>query len=131
MNLDILKIASDTSNQKDLKKFTHIVRSKNSLCGDEIKIKLILKKNKIVDLGYLVKSCIYCQASASILSEYLKKKDLSQLQKTIEDINAIYNGKDKRLKNSLNKIFNKKNLKRKECIYLPIKSIKNALKLEY
>tara|TARA_B100000941_G_C28440892_1_gene519572 strand:+ start:655 stop:1050 length:396 start_codon:yes stop_codon:yes gene_type:complete len=131
MNLDILKIASDTSNQKDLKKFTHIGRSKNSLCGDEIKIKLILKKNKIVDLGYLVKSCIYCQASASILSEYLKKKDLSQLQKTIEDINAIYDGKDKRLKNSLNKIFNKKNLKRKECIYLPIKSIKNALKLEY
>ena len=131
MNLDILKIASDTSNQKDLKKFTHRGRSKNSLCGDEIKIKLILKKNKIVDLGYLVKSCIYCQASASILSEYLKKKDLSQLQKTIEDINAIYDGKDKRLKNSLNKIFNKKNLKRKECIYLPIKSIKNALKLEY
>ena len=43
MNLDILKIASDTSNQKDLKKFTHIGRSKNSLCGDEIKIKLILK----------------------------------------------------------------------------------------
>ena len=42
MNLEILKIASDTINNKDIKKHTHYSKLKNSLCGDEIKIKLIV-----------------------------------------------------------------------------------------
>ena len=42
MNLEILKIASNTNNFKDLKKYTHYSKIKNSLCGDEIQIKLII-----------------------------------------------------------------------------------------
>ena len=69
MDLDILNIASETVNQKDIKKHTHYSKLKNSLCGDEIKIKLIIKNEKIIDFGYQGNSCIYCQASASLLSK--------------------------------------------------------------
>ena len=82
MNLEILKIASNTKNFKDIKKYTHYSKSKNPLCGDEIHIKLVINNQKIIDFGYQGKSCIYCQATASILSnklvnyETLKIKDL-------------------------------------------------------
>ena len=68
MDLEILQIASDTKNQKPIKNYTHNLRLKNSLCGDELQIELIIKNNKIVDFGYHGKSCIFCQASASLLS---------------------------------------------------------------
>ena len=71
MNLEILKIASKIKNFKDIKKYTHYSKSKNPLCGDEIHIKLVISDQKIIDFGYQGKSCIYCQATASILSNKL------------------------------------------------------------
>ena len=69
MDLEILNIASDTDNNKNIKNHTHYSKLKNSLCGDEIKIKLVIKNSKIIDFGYQGNSCIYCQASASLLSK--------------------------------------------------------------
>ena len=128
MNLEILKIASDTTNLKNLNNYTHMGKCKNSVCGDEMVIKIRLRKNKIEDLGYNDRSCVYCQASASLISKYFKKKDLIKIKKVIRDINYFYQGKDITLDRNLKKIFNEKNLNRKECIYLPIKTFFNALK---
>ena len=46
MDLEILKIASNTDNHKVLKKCTHNSKLKNSICGDEMEISLIVKKIK-------------------------------------------------------------------------------------
>ena len=69
MDLEILKIASETHNCKQIKHFTHFSKLKNPLCGDEIQIQLIIERDKIIDFGYQGKSCVYCQASASLLSK--------------------------------------------------------------
>ena len=50
MNLDILKIASDTNNNKTIKDYTHHSKLKNSLCGDEMQIDLVIKKIKLLIL---------------------------------------------------------------------------------
>ena len=71
MDLKILEIASDTENNKNIKNYTHAAKSKNPLCGDEIQIKLVIEDEKIVDFGYQGKSCVYCQATASLLSKKL------------------------------------------------------------
>ena len=92
MNLEILKIASNTKNFKDIKKYTHHSKSKNPLCGDEIHIKLVISDQKIIDFGYQGKSCIYCQATASILSNKLvnyktfKINELCDYDKTSKQI---------------------------------------------
>ena len=65
MDLKILDIASDTDNFRAIKDHTHNSKLKNSMCGDEVKIELIIKNEKIIDFGYQGNSCIYCQASAS------------------------------------------------------------------
>ena len=50
MNLDILKIASDTNNNKSIKNYTHHSKLKNSMSGDKKQIDLVIKKNKIVGI---------------------------------------------------------------------------------
>ena len=66
MDLEILKIVSENNSNKCLKNHTHHSKLKNPLCGDEIKINLIIKEDKVIDFGYEGKSCMYCQASASL-----------------------------------------------------------------
>ena len=46
MDLKILKIASNTDNNKNIKNHTHYSKLKNPLCGDEIHIKLVINKKK-------------------------------------------------------------------------------------
>ena len=82
MDLKILEIASDTENNKNIKNYTHAAKSKNPLCGDEIQIKLVIEDEKLVDFGYQGKSCVYCQATASLLSKNLinsKKNKINEL----------------------------------------------------
>ena len=69
MDLEIIKIAEKSVNNKPIKNHTHFSKLKNHLCGDEMHISLIIKNGKIINFGYVGKSCIYCQASASLLSE--------------------------------------------------------------
>ena len=79
MDIKILQIAADTKNNKEIKNFTHKSKNKNPLCGDEIEISLIVKNKKILDLGYQCKSCVYCEASASLLSKLVIKKSLDKI----------------------------------------------------
>ena len=48
-----------------------------------MEISLIVKNNKVVDVGYQCKSCIYCQASVSLLSQNIKNKDLDEIKDLI------------------------------------------------
>ena len=67
MDLEILKIASNTENNKIIKDCTHKAKHKNPICGDEMEISLKIKIIKLVDFGYQCKSCVYCQASVSLI----------------------------------------------------------------
>ena len=130
MELDIIKIASDTTNVKDLKIFTHKSKMKNSMCGDIIAFKLNIKNGFIKDVGYKFKSCIYCQASASLLSKYLINKDLRKIKIFLNSLTKYYENDNHILKGKLVKVFNKRNVKRKDCIYLPVKTITHALNVK-
>ena len=84
MDLRILEIASNTENNKILEKHTHKSKNKNPICGDEMEISLIVKNNKIIDMGYQCKSCVYCQASVSLLSQNIKDKSLDEVKDFIK-----------------------------------------------
>ena len=130
MDLEILKIASDTNNCKSIKNHTHISKLKNPLCGDEIQIELIIKKNKIIDFGYQGKSCIYCNASANLLSKISINEKKNKLNKLCDDAKSYFDENSKTIEKKwyfLKKLFKKKNLSRKECILLPFKTLKKIV----
>ena len=131
MDIEILKIAADTKNNKDIKNFTHRSKYKNPLCGDEMEISVVVKNQKILDIGYQCKSCIYCQASASLLSKLSINKSLKKIKEINSFVGKFF--KNTNLKFSkewkqFEKLFNKKNISRKECILLPFKTLTKALK---
>ena len=130
MNLEILNIASDIDNNRTIKNYTHRSKLKNSLCGDEVIIELIIKNNKIVDFGYHGNSCIYCQASSSLLSKISVNNQKDTINKLCDDANYFFEGKIDSIgkkKLLLGKLFTKKNLSRKECILLPFKTLKKIV----
>jgi|TARA_B000000565_G_scaffold85359_1_gene62387 nitrogen fixation NifU-like protein len=131
MDIKILQIAADTKNNKEIKNFTHKSKNKNPLCGDEIEISLIVKNKKILDLGYQCKSCIYCEASASLLSKLVIKKSLDKINELsifVSDFFKENNSKFSKEWKPFEKLFDKKNISRKECILLPFKTLAKALK---
>ena len=131
MDLEILKIASDTKNNKNIENHSHFSKLKNPLCGDEIQIKLVIKKDKIVNFGYQEKSCIYCQASASLLSKISTNKSKNKINKLCDHANLFFEGNEiirEQKYNLIKKLFNKNHFQRKECILLPFKALKKLLK---
>ena len=132
MDLKILEIASHTENNKVIKNFTHKSKNKNPLCGDEMEISLIVKNDVVNDVGYQSKSCIYCQASVSLLSKKIKNKKINEIKKFIYNGEKLFNDVKTKLDKhwkDFNIILNKKNLSRKECLLLPLKTILKALKV--
>ena len=130
MDLRILEIASNTENNKILNKHTHKSKNKNPICGDEMEISLIVKNNKIIDMGYQCKSCVYCQASVSLLSQNIKDKSIDEVKDFIKICESIFdNTKIVLEKNwvSFKELLNKENISRKECLLLPIRTVFKAL----
>ena len=130
MDLRILEIASNTENNKVLAKFTHKSKNKNPLCGDEMEISLYVKDNHVIDMGYQCKSCIYCQASVSLLSQNIRDKNLDEIKNFIKICENIFGNNKINFEKkwiSFKQLFNKKNISRKECLLLPLKTIEKAL----
>ena len=131
MDIEILQIAADTKNNKEIKNFTHKSKFKSQLCGDEIEISIIIKNQKVLDMGYQCKSCIYCQASASLLSKLSINKPLKKIKELSDFVNNFFistNVKFSKEWKAFEKLFDKKNISRKECILLPFKTVTKALK---
>ena len=131
MDLEIIKIAEDTKNNKDIKNHTHFSRLKNHLCGDEIQIKLIIKKDTIIEFGYEGKSCVYCLAAASLLSKVSINKKVIKINKLCDDSKSFFEGNSKIIDKwkIMKKLFKEKNQSRKECILLPFKAVKKIISL--
>jgi len=127
---EIIKIASNTENHGVLDNHTHFSKLKNPVCGDEMKIYLIVKNNNIANFKYECESCIYCQASVSLLSRKAKNKSIEKFINFTEHAKNCFeknkNSFDKEWK-GFDKIMNKKNISRKECLLLPLNTTLNAL----
>ncbi len=131
MDLRILEIAAHTENNKIVENYTHKTKHKNPLCGDEMEISLVVKDDIVKDMGYQCKSCVYCQASVSLLSRKIKEKKVDDVKKFIKVGEQLFEdakvSMEKHWKD-FKEIFDKKNLSRKECLLLPLRTIAKALK---
>ena len=127
---EIIRIASNTDNHGTLDNHTHFSKLKNSICGDDMKIYLIVENNKITNFKYECESCIYCQASVSLLSRKAKNILIEKVKNFARKANSYFdknkNSFDKEWK-EFDKIMTKNNISRKECLLLPINTMLDAL----
>ena len=127
---EIIRIASNTENHGVLNNHTHFSKLKNSICGDDMKVYLIVKNDKITDFKYECESCIYCQASVSLLSRKAENKSITKVKNFAQQANSYFDKStdsfDKEWK-EFDKIMTKNNISRKECLLLPINTMLDAL----
>ena len=128
---EIIKIALNTKNVGCTNKYDLKSTLKNNLCGDKIKIELMIKKNKINSMKYETESCVYCEASASLLATKIKNLEIYTAIKGLNLLKKITKNKKHIFPiyfEDFKILINKKNLSRIKCINLPVDGVLKALK---
>ena len=111
---NILDLYRNPHNKGNLKNPTHEFSKNNPLCGDEIKIQIIIKKNKIVEVKFDGHGCAISQASASLLTDKIKNLSVDKIKKISE-------------KNILTLLRIPVSHTRIKCALLPLDAIRGAL----
>ena len=98
----ILDHGKNPRNKGKCEGYTNDAKAHNPLCGDKVHIFLKLNNEKLVeDLSFEGEGCAISLASASILTELTKGKDLSFIKKISEDFLSMIKKKSKISLNSL------------------------------
>src|SRR3989338_6718640 len=120
MNLEIYKehildLYKNPHNKGNLKNPTYEFSKNNPICGDEVKIQILAKNNKIADIKFCGQGCAISQASASLLTDKIKNLSINKIKK--------FSKKDvlKLLKIPISPA-------RIKCALLPLDAINGALK---
>ena len=129
---EIIKIATDTSNVGLKNKYSHKISLRNTICGDKITLELIANKKKISSMKYETESCLYCEASASLLSKKIKKMSIQTIKNDFISLKKISKANEIKIPRKFaefNKLLNSDNFNRFGCIFLPFDAVIKALKL--
>ena len=129
---EIIKIASNTSNAGLENEYSHKISLKNKLCGDKITLELVVLKNKILSMKYETESCVYCEASASLLSKKIKKFNIQNIKNEFRNLKNSFKKKELKIPKKFadyKKLLDSDNLNRYNCIFLPFDAVIKALKL--
>ena len=129
---EIIKIASNTTNVGLKKKYSHKISLKNSICGDKITLGIIANKKRITSMNYETESCVYCEASASLLSRKIKSFNIKDLKNDFVLLKKISNKRNIKFPkkySEFKKLLNSDNFNRFKCIFLPFDAVIKALKL--
>ena len=98
----ILDHGKNPRNKGKCQDYNHDAKAHNPLCGDRVHIYLNLdQEKKVFDLSFEGEGCAISLASASILTETLKGKDVSFAKKVTEDFLNMVKNKKKITINSL------------------------------
>lgn len=77
----ILDLNRHPLNKKELKDFDFHHRENNPLCGDTVEIFIKFDGNKIAEISWQGEGCAISTASASLLTDYLKNENKSEIKK--------------------------------------------------
>jgi NifU-like protein involved in Fe-S cluster formation len=128
---DLLKLAARARGAGRLSAPDVSAEVDNPLCGDRITIDLELDDGRIAAIGYEVKACVLCQASASILGQHAGGK-------TADDLRALEQAIEAMLKREGEPPWGewaayeaflpvRKSKSRHECVMLPFRALARAL----
>ena len=73
---------------------THQARGTNPSCGDDLSVELAIADGKLMDIRFHGQGCAICMASASMMSEAVKKKDIAQAQMLQQHFRAVLTGEE-------------------------------------
>lgn len=76
-------------NFKTLDNATHTLEGFNPLCGDQLKLFLVVENAIVKDVAFTGQGCAISMASASIMSQMIKDKTVEQAQTLFENFHRL------------------------------------------
>ena len=114
----ILILASENKKSIAIEDFNYSFDMKNPMCGDEVKVRINIIDNKIVNISALVRGCALCEASAGLVVKTFNQNNLPK-NDFIENFKKWLNDTDIDLPDDLPKEIE---------IFKPIREISNRHK---
>jgi nitrogen fixation NifU-like protein len=114
----ILILASENKKSIAIEDFNYSFDMKNPMCGDEVKVRINIINNKIVNISALVRGCALCEASAGLVVKTFNQNNLPK-NNFIENFKKWLNDTDIDLPDNLPKEIE---------IFKPIREISNRHK---
>lgn len=68
---------------------THHATVRNTSCGDEIHLDLLIKENQISDIHIVVSGCALCEAGAGLLYEQARSSEVADISRLSDDFTAF------------------------------------------
>ena len=91
----ILSLAAKNKKIVALENFNRSFEMRNPMCGDEVKVRIKLVKTKIIDISAVVRGCALCEASAGLVVDLFKNKNVPDERFLKEFLSWLENtGKD-------------------------------------
>ena len=83
---------------------THKIDANNPLCGDHLTLYLDVEDNIVRNISFEGDGCAISKASASIMTEVLKDKNIDDILSIVENVNLMFQGKEYQKSDLLKKI---------------------------
>ena len=130
----ILSLAAKNKNIVALKDFNRSFDMRNPMCGDEVKIRIKLVETKIIDISAVVRGCALCEASAGLVVELFKNKDIPD-ENFLEEFFSWLENAERNLSDQLPiemKIFEpiREIKNRHKCITMPFEATYRSIDLK-
>ena len=130
----ILSLAAKNKNIVALKDFNRSFDMRNPMCGDEVKVRIKLVKTKIIDISAVVRGCALCEASAGLVVELFKNKDIPD-ENFLEEFSSWLENAERNLSDQLPiemKIFEpiREIKNRHKCITMPFEATYRSIDLK-
>ncbi len=90
----IIDHGTDPRNHYALQNPTFDAEGFNPLCGDKVHVYLNVQNDQITELSFVSKGCAISTASASIMSEVLKGKSLSEAEQLFKQFQHLVTSED-------------------------------------
>lgn len=111
----ILELYEKSSNFGDLKNANYSAIESNSICGDEITIRLLVEKGIVKQAKFSGSGCVLSVVASSLLMSKIKGMKIEEVKRIKkEDVLKLL-----KIKISPS---------RRKCVFLPIEAIQKALK---
>ncbi len=85
----IIDHSKSPRNHDSLPSHTHSAKGYNPLCGDSVELFLVIKNDVVVDVGCQGIGCAISIASASLMTEAIKGKSVSEIQDTFRKFHKM------------------------------------------
>lgn len=85
----ILEHCKHPRNFHDLAEPTCTAQGHNPLCGDQLKLYLVMEGGTVKEISFLGQGCCISKASASLMTEHVKGQNKAQVQKMFEQVHEM------------------------------------------